>query len=70
MTSSRFDGEHITQEKSSNHSHHSVYSLESYKGLPFVTGSYSPGHKKTEIFDIYLNEWFATIDYPFSPGNQ
>ena len=62
---SRFDGNSIKVESSSNYPHTRVNALGVYKGSPFVTGSYLPGNKKTEILDS-AKQWNSGADYPFS----
>ena len=41
-----------------------------YKGEPFVTGSYNPENKKTEILDYVAKQWNVVADYPFNSGKQ
>ena len=41
-----------------------------YRGEPFVTGSYNPENKKTEIFDNDSKKWNVAADYPFNSGKQ
>ena len=65
---SRFEGNSFKVESSSNYPHAYVNVLGVYKGAPFVTGSYSPGNKKTEILDYASNQWNVAADYPFSSG--
>ena len=68
----RFDGNiqnGIKTEPTSIHPHHRTNVLGVYEGKPFVTGSHSPGNKKTEILD-YGNQWISAADYPFNGGNQ
>ena len=67
---SRFDGKSFKVESSSNYPHLYVNVLGVYKGEPFVTGSYSPENKKTEIFDAAGNKWNVVADYPFNSGKQ
>ena len=56
-------------ESESNYPHHAASGLGVYEGKPFVTGSFSPAHKKTEILD-YGNQWNTVADYPFNSGNM
>ena len=62
---SRFDGNSVKVESSSNYPHRNVRSLGVYNGAPFVTGSYSPSNKKTEILDYSSKQWNLVADYPF-----
>ena len=55
-------------ESSSNYPHAYVNALGVYKGAPFVTGSYSPSNKKTEILDYASKQWILVADYPFGSG--
>ena len=57
-------------ESSSNYPHGHVNALGVYKGAPFVTGSYSPANKKTEILDYASNRWNVVADYPFGSGDE
>ena len=41
-----------------------------YRGESFVTGSYNPESKKTEIFDNDSKKWNVAADYPFNSGKQ
>ena len=66
---SRFDGNSFTVESSSNYPHNRVNALGVYKGAPFVTGSYSPSNKKTEILDYVSKRWNLVADYPFGSGD-
>ena len=63
---SRFDGNSFKEESSSNHPHSRTNVLGVYKGAPFVTGSYTPANKKTEILDYAAKQWNLAADYPFS----
>ena len=66
----RFDGKIFKTEPSSNYPHESVNVLGIYKENPFVTGSYSPGNKKTEILDYASKKWNVVADYPFNSGDR
>ena len=58
-------------EPSSNYPHIFAIGLGLYKGMPFVTGSYSDApNKKTEILDYNSKQWNVVADYPFSPGDR
>ena len=63
---SRFDGNSVRVESSSNYPHAYVNVLGVYKGAPFVTGAFNPGNKKTEILDYSSKQWNLVADYPFS----
>ena len=65
----RFDGKIFKTEPSSNYPHESVNVLGIYKENPFVTGSYSPGNKKTEILDYASKKW-NVVDYPFTSSDR
>ena len=65
---SRFDGNSFKVESPSTYSHSQVDALGVYKGAPFVTGSYSPLNKKTEILDYASQQWNVVADYPFTSG--
>ena len=67
---SRFDGHSFKAESSSNYPHSRVTNLGVYKGAPFVTGSYSPANKKTEVLDYASKKWSVVADYPFSSGDK
>ena len=67
---SRFDGNSVKVESSSNYSHGRVNVLGVYKGAPFVTGSFNPYNKKTEILDYASKQWNVVADYPFRSGNS
>ena len=54
----------IKQEISSDYEHKKVLSLASYRGLPFVTGSYDPGHSKTELLNVEKMQWETNADFP------
>ena len=49
---------------SSIYPHSRVLSLGSYKGSPFVTGSWDPGNTKTELFNFNSQEWEEKNEYP------
>ena len=57
-------------EPSSRFSHAYVNVLGIYRENPFVTGSYIPGHKKTEILDYTSKQWNVVKDYPFTSGDR
>ena len=40
--------------------------LGSYKGSPFVTGSWSPHNIKTELVDYDSNQWMEVADFPYA----
>ena len=63
---SRFDGNSFKVESSSNYPHSRTNVLGVYKGAPFITGSYTPANKKTEILDYAAKQWNHAADYPFS----
>jgi len=67
---SRFDGKTYKAEPSSKYQHSNVNVLGVYKGDPFVTGSYSPPNRKTEILDNYSKQWIVVANYPFNSGDQ
>ena len=67
---SRFDGNSVKVESSSNYPHRNVRSLGVYNGAPFVTGSFSPSNKKTEILDYSSKQWNLVADYPFGSGTM
>ena len=67
---SRFDGNSFRVESSSNYPHAYVNVLGVYKGAPFVTGSYSPANKKTEILDYASKQWNNAADYPFGSEDR
>ena len=67
---SRFDGYTFKVESSSNYSHSMVDALGVYKEAPFVTGSYTPSNKKTEILDYASKQWNLVADYPFGSGDR
>ena len=54
----------IKKEISSNYKHKKVLSLASYRGSPFVTGSYDPGHNKTELLNVAKMQWETNADFP------
>ena len=54
----------IKEEISSKYEHRDVLSLASYRGSPFVTGSYSPNHSKTELLNIDEMQWETKADFP------
>ena len=54
----------IKKEISSDYEHNKVLSLASYRGFPFVTGSYDPDHNKTEWLNIEKMRWETKTDYP------
>ena len=54
----------IKKEISSDYEHNKVLSLASYRGLPFVTGSYDPDHSKTEWLNIEKMRWETKTDFP------
>ena len=68
----RFDGNNFKTEPSSNftHSYVGVNGIGIYQGKPFVTGSYSPANKKTEIMDYASKKWNTVVDYPFNSGDR
>ena len=47
-----------------------VDALAVYRGAPFVTGSYTPSNKKTEILDYASKQWNLVADYPFGSGDR
>ena len=51
-------------EISSKYEHYKVISLASYRGSPFVTGSYNPNHSKTELLNIDDMKWKTKTDFP------
>ena len=57
-------------EPSSKYGHAYVNVLGIYKENPFVTGSYSPANKKTEILDHTSKQWNEVKDYPFTSGDR
>ena len=57
-------------EPSSSQPHTRVNILGVYKENPFVTGSYSPPNKKTEIMDYASKQWHMVADYPFGFGDE
>ena len=54
----------VKKEKSSIYEHKKVLSLASYRGSPFVTGSYDPDHNKTELLNIDQMRWERKPDFP------
>ena len=61
----------IKTEPLSTYTHANVYSLGSYKGDAFVTGSWishraEENNLKTEILNYTANEWTTAADYPFT----
>ena len=54
----------IKKEISSHYEHKKVLSLASYRGSPFVTGSYDPGHNKTELLNVAKMQWETNADFP------
>ena len=54
----------VKEEISSDYEHKKVLSLASYKGRPFVTGSYDPYHNKTELLNINEMRWITKTDFP------
>ena len=54
----------ITNEPSSKYKHRRVLSLASYRGSPFVTGSFDPHHSKTELLNIDDMQWETKTDFP------
>ena len=65
----RFDGRSFKTEPSSNYPHKYETVLGLYKGMPFVTGSYTvqdTPNKKTEILDHTSKQWNVVDDYPFA----
>ena len=65
-----FDGTNFKSEPSSNYPHYNVNKLGVFKTKPFVTGSYYPANKKTEILDHVAEQWKVVADYPFSSGDR
>ena len=65
----RFDGENFKIKPASKYEHKYTYNLGSYNGAPFTTGGRSPDNLKTEIFDLKLNQWLQSEDYPYSSGD-
>ena len=63
----RFNGVSFQTEPSSTFPH-ATTAVGSYKNSPFVTGSYMPWNKKTEILDYEAKTWVSAQDYPFSPN--
>ena len=64
-----FDGATFKTEASTRYPHLYVFSLGSYRNLPFVTGQQSDDNGlKTEILDYEANRWAQVADYPFSTG--
>ena len=67
----RFDGNTnfiINTKSSSNYPHRWILTMGSYKGLPFVTGSFLPHNKKTEIYEF--DDWRGAEDYPYNDGEE
>ena len=54
----------IKKEISSKYEHRYVLSLASYRGSPFVTGSYKPEHNKAELLNINEIQWETKADFP------
>ena len=52
-------------EPSSKYAHLLVNVLGVYEENPFVTGSFDPANKKTEILDYTSKQWNVVKDYPF-----
>ena len=56
----------VSTEKSSD-KEHAQTSLGSYRGQPFVVGSFAPDLKYTEVFEIFNSDagWTLLADFPF-----
>ena len=66
LLSLRFDGEVFSQALNSTHAHRATNSIASFKGAPFITGSYDPSHAQTEIMDLISMDWIEAENYPFA----
>ena len=55
----------VKKEISSKYEHRDVLSLASYRGSPFVTGSFGPFHNKTELLNINEMQWETKADFPY-----
>ena len=54
----------IKNETSSQFPHNGALSMASYKGLPFITGSWQKANNKTEILNADTMRWEINADYP------